>query len=239
MRKYRMALLVSILALVAAIPCSATPVPVGEAFTLAQMIEGDLSITIGDKVFSDFLPGPGGGIAGGGSFSPQLMSQIIVQGYQDGPFLMGLKFTGAFSAVTFHDLGIDFSFADIQFEYTVTASSATISDVHLGYNGGRTGLAQTSITELVYNDAWDQPYILSVSNPPPVFLDAVIFDDPVQTVRVRKDIQLTAQWTESTGDANANISSIDQFYSQVPEPSSLIFLGSGLIAMGIWVRRKR
>lgn len=236
MKKQIMALLVSVLALVVAIPCSATPVQITQSYTLLNLIQGDISLQIGDKIFSNFYAtGPNGE----GNFSPVSLEGIWVTGYMDGDSLIGLQFTGNFTAFTNHSLGIDFSSLDIFLGYTVTAADATITDVHLAFNGGINGNAAVAVTETIDNDLFDQPFVMSVTNPPPVLNQAIYFPFAVQTVDVTKDIALTAIWLEVMGDASANISSIDQYYSQVPEPSSLILLGSGLIAMGIWFRKKR
>ncbi len=62
---------------------------------------------------------------------------------------------------------------------------------------------------------------------------------PNQTVvGVKKDISLT----NLVGTANAEFSVITQHFSQVPEPSAFLLMGTGLLALGFgrrYVRRRR
>jgi hypothetical protein len=132
-------------------PVGATPV------TLDYLISTDGTITVDDKLFSDF----GFSSSGYGSFLPTGAAGINVEGSLVAG-LPGLSFTGGM-------LAIGSSYVDFLIEYTVTVldPNLLISDIHLAYNGAFAGNGFTNVVETVRDPA--SGIVLaqaSVSNPP-------------------------------------------------------------------------
>lgn len=210
------------------------------AIPLSTLISGGGSITQGDKIFSNFSATlNNSGTTPGAATTPADLSGIDVNGIFLGG-LNGLAFSGNINAIA--PPGTTASL-DILLSYTVTVapgSGALISDIHLLFNGtcraqttaSPTGICDVNTTESVV----DGTEIIGSAQ-----VDALNQSDTADLTRlvtsatVVKDISLTA-----IDNAVANISFIDQLVSQtVPEPGTILLLGIGLGAVGVWSRKRQ
>jgi hypothetical protein len=124
----------------------------------------------------------------------------------------GIRFQGGFLDLP----GGGASDALITFNVTATDPELLISDAHLAANVALQGGGLASVTETflpLFNDV----SLLVYDTPGGVLLtDDVVFDVPVRTLPVQKDILLfaTGQWANF-----ATMSFVDQTFSQVPDPN--------------------
>jgi len=204
----------------------ADPIP------LTTLIAEQGTIVQGDKLFSDFslIFNPQGP-----NTAPPDASGILVQGMTFGENY-GLEFSGGMFA------GVD-STLDLLIGYKVTVldENQMISDINLIFNGAVTGTGFTSVTETVLKaNQIDVIGQASVTNPPQVLSQTIDLSEMVSMAFVKKDIFLNGG-----SDGTATISFIDQAISQttpgqeIPEPASLLLLGSGLLGFTGLRRAKR
>jgi len=136
---------------------------------------------------------------------------------------------------------------DLPLHFTVATISGAkiIEDLSMGFAGGFTGNGIATINEFgcigglfaqpnagTNCPAGNQVINLNVSNPPPVLFD-IKFSNLTNLVDVFKDISVHG----NTG--SASISSFTQQFSEVPEVSSVLLLGTSFLLSSLAIRRKR
>ncbi len=196
---------------VSAAPCATNPIAIATFAGPAPSGPG-CSFTVDGLTFTgaDNLSGPSAGltVGAGNIFLPP-----------SGPVLPGIQIQGLIAAPPT---------ADVTFNYTVT-STVPITDLHLFFAAGQSDGGVASVSETVFDLTNGGSFALAVQTPGT--FSAVTFTKPTFSLFIVKDIGVSGG---STGFAS--ISVVDQLFS-VPEPATLLLLGSGLIGMALGQRR--
>ena len=236
----RKVLSIAFLGVVGALSCLAGPIVTSTA-TLDSLIDADGgSLTVGDKTFTNFSL-----TSSCSNCTPDSANFINISTLNDGG-LLGLRISGPFAAMgpgAFGDWVISF---DIQVN---PAAGMGITNVGLLFNGAVVAPAPGSfadVVETVRDSGGNVLGQIAVTNPPAVLQTSLDLSQPFTTLHITKDIQLGVGGKASS-DARSTISVIDQFYTQnplqsdepVPEPISLVLMGSGLALLRFLPRRKR
>jgi hypothetical protein len=199
----------------------------GESIDLGSLLQrGDKSVQVGDKLFSDFSfsycdKGPGCG-------DYLRASDVTIDATQNG-FGYGLSLQLPLSVT--HDCT-----EDVVFKFSVQVVDPLqqqISGVELGLQAHVTGDGYADVSEKVYTNGFCGATIadLNATSCGPTNT-SVRFKNVEDIIWVEKDISVTAGG--GCGDSAA-ICSVSQNFSQVPEPSTLVLAGTGLLGL-IWLR---
>jgi PEP-CTERM motif-containing protein len=196
---------------------------------LGDLIRTSGSLTLDDKVFSNF------GFAVTGNVTPTAASGINVIGTVLDATHEQLTFQGAFNGGGNGVAGT----GDILISYNVatTNGAALIHDIALSFNGVVISpTAQASVTETAFSglNVVGQVFVNTPSNLGANTIN--LAGGPFSSILVQKDIFF--RW-DATGQVT--FSAINQTISQVavPEPTSVLLLGSGLAAFGVWGMKRR
>jgi hypothetical protein len=184
------------------------------------------SFAFGDKTFSGFTCS----ITIDQTANPNDCSGVQVLTGTDAFGNLGIIFQAAFGA---HSVNGDPGSVDILLNYIVTASAPRITDIHMIFNGNYSGTGYVDVVEQVYAGA-NVVGQIAVQNPPTTLEAAAdLSGGPYTSIHVNKDIQLY-----SGLNGSASISSIGQYFSQVPEPGTIALVGVALLGLAGSVRRR-
>lgn len=211
--------------------------PMTQAITLATLESTNGSITVGDKVFSDFhCLTSGSGFTSGDC-------NAEVSGITSGTDV-GIRVHDFFAAIGDGAAG---AHVDVTFTYDVATLSgaATIHDVGMAFNATNPiANATTTVDEKVclgdittlcgspIADIFVQRTHVGASTIVKLS-DHADFSSLASKITVFKDIGLAAD-----KNGNVSFSVLDQTFSQVPEPGSIALLGTALFGCAAILRRR-
>jgi hypothetical protein len=224
---------------------AALPSQKAHALTLSDLLEPGSSVTIGDKEFSNFSfsPTPSGPDTLLPSASDIEISTSTIDGNVGLHFVLGPLGAGAGPGSSLDLL--------IGYQVTVLDPARAITDVHLQFASTPVNGGFTTVTETVRTtDGLTVLGQANVTNPPPTLNSLIDLLTPVTSALVTKDIFVfggpplpngepcVGQVCTAPNDVipYTTIQTVDQTFSQVPEPASLFLLGSGLL--GFFARNR-
>ena len=183
---------------------------------------------------------------------PLTVNQFSVTPLQTGN-LFGFEILGAMGATA---LGTGTSTIDLGLSYTVQTTNglALMTDLHAALNGtcnviSPAGVCLVQASETAVNAAGvpvggiavggnvlvTNPLVVNLSNTP--VTDLFLADQSI--IHVTKDIVVKAFGLNAGAEVSADLSVIDQYVSQVPEPGFYGALALGLSGLTFLVRRRR
>jgi hypothetical protein len=197
-------------------PVSQAQIVLGSSVSLATLTNGG-TVIVGDKAFTGFTIS-GNFLAGQVNVTPLT---------ENGNF--GIRFSGAFVST-----GAPESMS-LGYQVSVTNSLNLISAANLLFNGsvvGGTGSAQ--ITEQIFtNNTFYGSMSAFVNATSSVTSATLAITPPQPSLEINKNVSLTA-----TIPAFSSISTIDQTFTQVPEPSALVLVAAGFSGLALLRRRR-
>jgi hypothetical protein len=193
-----------------------------------------LSVDIGDKTFWGFSIG-GLDLNSGAILNPV----VLISGSQVGNVV----------SITFGQGFLTNGAVDYQLQYHVTSNGAPIMEIGQLFNftGGNAG-GSVNIGETAYdlNGNWAAQSTIfhadlgsDYNDPPgePAQGDSLYINPALMSLWITKDINLVAN-EGSTSPMGATFI-LQKYYQQVPEPSTLLLLGTGFASLAFYARRKR
>jgi hypothetical protein len=199
-------------------PMSKAQIVIGPSTSLANLTNGE-TIIVGDKAFTDFS------ISGDFSASQVTVTEIT----EDGNY--GIRFGGLFLG------GMAGADMILGYQVSVTNSDNLISSANMlfnGFVGGGTG--EASVVEQVFTNTppvFYGQFAVFVTESTSELSNSLPIIPPQSLLTISKDVSV-----EAVIPALSEISTIDQTFTQVPEPSTLALAAAGLSGLFLLRRRK-
>lgn len=197
-------------------PVSQAQIVDGPTVSMANLTNGQ-TIVVGDKAFTGFS------ISGDFAASNVNITPITLNGN------FGIQISGGFSSG-----GTPESLL-LGYKVSVTNSANLISAANLLFNGVVVaGSGQAQVTEqILTNNSFYGQMIVSATATSSVLSASLPIIPPQQFLGVSNAVSLTA-----TVPAFSSISTIDQTFTQVPEPSALVLVAAGFGGLALLRRRR-
>ena len=197
-------------------PASEAQIVLGPTVSLASLTNGQ-DLIVGDKEFTDFT------ISGGLQAGQVNVTSIT----ENGNF--GIRFSGAFVSGA---SPLDFT---LGYQVSVTNSPNLISAANLLFNGTVTGTGLAQVVEQVFtnNNQLVGQLVVSATATTSVLSASLAITPPQKFLTLSKGVHLDAALP-----AFASISTIDQTFTQIPEPSVLILVAAGVAGLALLRRRR-
>ncbi len=197
--------------------------------TLADLAAGG-SVTNGDKVFFDFS-----NISQVGDLTVPLSSIYVVPAEDEGD--LGFQFQSALWSLSGANQNYDLGF---NFEVKTTDGQPLITDDTLEITGAQLLGGSSHIAEVISlpDEGGTVGSSLVYFNSGGAYTEdgTVLVGGPYSVIEVAKDFAMT---TGNNPASQVFVSHFDQTFSQVPEPSSALFLGLGGLALACYRRFTR
>jgi hypothetical protein len=197
-------------------PVSNAQIVLGPTVSLASLTNGQ-DLIVGDKEFTDFS-------ISGGLQASQVNVTSITENCN-----FGIRFSGAFISGA---SPLDFT---LGYQVSVTNSPNLISAANLLFNGTAIGAGLAQVVEQVFtnNNNLVGQLVVFASATSNQLSASLPITPPQKFLTLSKDVHL-----EATLPAFATISTIDQTFTQIPEPGALILVAAGVTGF-VLLRRRR
>jgi hypothetical protein len=189
------------------------------------------STTVGDKTF-DFISADATSFGGGSTPIPigSVAVTALTAAVSGTVAPFGFELSGPFSAVPG-------SFNDLTVKYTMASSGPAITAVNLFANANVTGSGFAEIVESVFanNNGAPGAFIGQIFASPGHLTDTLAVA-PTSSLYIVKDIMYNVP---TTGTATFSIIGQTSTQGVIPEPTSIVMLGVGLLGVGGFTLRRR
>jgi hypothetical protein len=200
----------------------------GQSINLGTVIDQGLALQIGDKQFGDFYYSY---MDTDGNLLNDLTRSNVLLTALANDYGFGVTFQQPLIAV-----GAVYKDVVLKYTATVTDPNYLINDIHLAITGTYGAQGQGAVGETVYIGGFGATQVGFVQALiPGVMTGTANLTSPQTKVWVQKDIYVYGQ---APGDS-ASITIIDQNFSQIPEPSTVLLLVVGLLGVVTAIRRRR
>jgi hypothetical protein len=214
-REYLLLICVAVALTLTYAPASEAQIILGPGISLTNLTNGQ-DIIVGDKEFTNFSIS--------GDFLASQVSVIPI--LENGNF--GIRFSGPFVS------GANPMDMILGYKVSVTNSPDLISAANLLFNGTVVGAGLAEVVEQVFtnNNVFAGQLFVFASATTNKLFDSLAIQPPQSFFTVSKDVIV-----EATLPAFATISTIDQSFTQVPEPSTVALVVAAFTGLAVLRRR--
>jgi PEP-CTERM motif len=201
-------------------PASHAQIVLGQSINLTNLT-GNETIIVGDKAFTDFS------FSSSTGFQPGQINVTPVT--ENGDF--GIRFSGLILG------GMTGTDIILGYQVSVTNSANLISAANMVFNGYVPfGMGEASVVEQVFTNtppAFYGQFSVFATATTNQLSNSLAIVPPQSLLTISKDVSV-----EAFVPAFAEISTIDQTFTQVPEPSALVLVAAGFFGLALLRRRR-